>query len=367
MENIISSTALLDSFNDYNLYGYKKTEKDETNKLYRSVIVDQPKNKMVCFSPPKSSPYFATNTDISKGYHIEEFVEGTMINVFFCQHMNYWIPSTRRRIGAQTKFFNHCQSSFLEMFYDAVQELNISFEYVPLNLSFTFVLQHPDNKIVTAFKHPKVYLIDVFEFIDNEFLPKQWSHPLNTTGFQGFENVSFPKSYAFNTSKILETYVKRQPYTFMGLIIRDQDASKRMKYKNPRFEKIQSLRGNQSDILFRYVEVKTERQIRKFLKFFPEFEATFNEFKNHYTSIVETLNQNQHHSYLLKFYQQNTIKAIKKYYNKKNVNRSEIYYYITLLDNKIQYKLLNEMRQMLSQMLTTQTPSLSHAEHQSSW
>lgn len=169
MQNIISSsTPLLDSFNDYNLYGY---EKDANNTLYRSVIIDEPKNKMVCYSPPKSCPYFTTDTDLSKGYHIEDFVEGTMINVFFCRHMNYWIPSTRRRIGAQTKFFNHCQTSFLEMFYDAVQKLNISFEYVPLNLSFTFVLQHPDNKIVTAFPYPKLYLIDVFEFTENEFFP----------------------------------------------------------------------------------------------------------------------------------------------------------------------------------------------------
>lgn len=148
----------------------------------------------------------------------------------------------------------------------------------------------------------------------------------------------------------------------MGLVIREQDVSKRMKYKNPRFEKIQSLRGNQSDILYRYVEVKSEKRIRKFLKFFPEFEAMFNDFKSHYTSIVETLHQNQHHTYLLKFYQQNTIKAIKKYYNKRNVNRSEIYYYMTLLDNKIQYKLLKEKQQML-----TQTPSLSQSEHLNSW
>ena len=330
---------ILDSFYGYTLHGYKKIV---TNPMYRSVVCDDETGKIVAFSPPKSVPYEGL---FPGQQHLEEFVEGTMINVFWCHRTNYWIPCTRRRIGACTKFYNTSNLTFLEMFYSAVKILDISFDQIDTRLSLTFVMQHPDNRIVTAIDTPRLYLIDVFEHLGDGSIPKPWSHPLDTTFFKGFENVSFPKILnGFTSTDELETFVRSQPYTFMGVVLRDnEDLWKRSKYVNPHFQKVKQLRGNQSDIMFRYIEVKRDKKIGQYLKYFPEEAMCFQFFKECLEKIIYRMYSNQEKPFLLDFYQKKTLLAMKKRYAYKN----EIYKFVTELDPKIQYKLLKEFRQKL--------------------
>lgn len=347
----------VDSFNQYELIGYKNEYED--NLFFRSVAVDVTADKIVSFSPPKSIPYLS-NMNLAD-CHVEEMIEGTMINVFWCKYLNHWIPCTRRRIGAENHFFKECSKSFYELFYDAVQALNISFDNIPTNLSFTFVLQHPDNRIVTKFTTPNLYLIDVFEYSENDTIPKKWSHPLNTTGL--FENVSYPIIFSFDTSAALETYVNSQPYSFMGVAIytiHDPNMWQRMKVINTSYQYVKNLRGNQCDLLYRYIQLKREKQIRKFITVFSEFVPQFDSFKQAYEAVVARLYQNQHHTYLLRFYEKKTMNAIKAHLNQKNIKKNQIYLYIAHLDETIQFKLLKEFQTAI------QTPSLSQPEPQCS-
>ena len=132
--------------------------------LLRSVIVN-PENRVVSFAPPKSiSAETFMNMYPQKTPNIvaEDFVEGTMINVFFDE---YWRISTRSTIDANMSFYKTYNGStesttmsFNEMFNEACLANNFYLEALNQEFCYSFVLQHPNNRIVVPVKHPQLYL-----------------------------------------------------------------------------------------------------------------------------------------------------------------------------------------------------------------
>ena len=114
---------------NFTLIKYKKNNSDELG-LFRSVILDD--NKIVCISPPKSLPY-----NKSLKYKIYEFVEGTMINVWF---NNKWEIATKSVIGAECKFYDTQKKPFSDLFYEACEHCNFSLNKLNKNYCYSFVL-----------------------------------------------------------------------------------------------------------------------------------------------------------------------------------------------------------------------------------
>ena len=84
--------------------------------LFRSVILYNEKIKV--FSPPKSvNINIFANTFPANECIAEEFVEGTMINLFFDESKNDWEISTKNSIGGKVKFFQE-QEYFRTLFED---------------------------------------------------------------------------------------------------------------------------------------------------------------------------------------------------------------------------------------------------------
>ena len=130
----------------YTIVRYKKEflrpDLINTYGLLRSVIFAG--QKVLSFSPPKSisadnfmSQYPTKNEDIIA----QEFVEGTMINVFFdptCEEGKCWQIATRNTVGANVSFYKDSGLTFNEMFFDAcaynnfnIQLLNPLFYNIP--------------------------------------------------------------------------------------------------------------------------------------------------------------------------------------------------------------------------------------------
>jgi hypothetical protein len=99
--------------------------------LCRSVIINN-NNKVVGFAPPKSIPsdeFIKRYNEESDGIVAEEFVEGTMINVFWDDSIGLtggWEIATRNTVGATSSFYKGPRAkTFRDMFLEAAKENNL--------------------------------------------------------------------------------------------------------------------------------------------------------------------------------------------------------------------------------------------------
>ena len=159
--------------NIYSIIKYNKLNLDKeeysTLGLARSIIINN--GKIVSFSPPKSLDYndFIKNNPSDECF-AEDFIDGTMINLFYDENINDWQLATRSTIGANTQFFvtnETNKTSFRDMFFEACKIANFEFNLLDNNLCYSFVLQHPNNRIVTPIDFPKLFFIRAYN-INND-------------------------------------------------------------------------------------------------------------------------------------------------------------------------------------------------------
>jgi hypothetical protein len=279
----------------FTIFNYKKFP--HLNDLFRSVIFK--KDKIVCFSPPKSIKY-----DSFKEQHpiqeiiMDEFIDGTMINVFYDEE---WIIATRTVIGAKCNFYS--SKTFSEMFH----ETNIDYNVLDPKYSYSFVLQHPENQIVKPIDTPKLYLIAVYQILDNTVYEVHASN-------HGIHCFLTPLMFSFPSYEDAEIFVQNQPYTFKGLMLKSNGS--RSKIRNLAYEKVKKLRGNSNNLKYTYLTIRSTPEQEEYIKYFPttlfeEYEKNIREvglmlhelymccFVYRYKSLKECDNKYKYHLYML--------------------------------------------------------------------
>ena len=103
----------------------------------------------------------------------EEYVDGTMINVFWDELIGEsgdWQITSRSCVEANVGFYLHTGSkTFRYMFLDACNEKSLEFDYLNKKhedgsrLCYSFVLQHPENRIVVPYNKPNLVLVKVYK------------------------------------------------------------------------------------------------------------------------------------------------------------------------------------------------------------
>ena len=270
--------------------------------LFRSVILD---NGTICsFSPPKSIP---SDTFISqyqnKGEHIvaEDFVEGTMINVFYSHTHTKWDIATKSNIGGNTSFYKNCKS-FREMFDDACRECQLFIDTLNPAFCYSFVLQHPDNRIVVPFNKPQLYLTDVYSITQEEMEMRVYPVSPHKVYDWGKTGVLFPKTYEVASyADLVAKYASpNTSYDIMGVVIRNMDTLERCKLRNPIYEEVRHLKGNQAKLQYQYLYLRHMGKIPDFLKYYPENKKAFSTYRDHVHMFTNTLYQNYISCYIKK-------------------------------------------------------------------
>ena len=187
---------------------------------YRSVIIRD--NKVVVFSPPKSVNYETfknDNSDVSKLW-VEDFIDGTMINVFYDNINKCWEIATKSTVGGNIVFFNDVKNyklfdissenelqskftntTFRSMFFEACNYINLDLELLNKNYSYCFVMQHPFNRIVTPVITPSLFLIKIYH-IDNTNYPEV---KINNVDIHNYSNEA-PFPFLNSQIKITNRY-----------------------------------------------------------------------------------------------------------------------------------------------------------------
>lgn len=223
----------------YTLIKYPPEKKyDPLYRNLRSAIYKG--DTLVCMSPGKSVPL--DETIPIQEYIVEDFVEGIMINVFFDEE---WKIATKSNIGANCKFDS--PRTFAELFEDC-KTVALDYNLLNKNLSYSFVMQHPDHRIVTPVTCPSLVCVATFHG-EKELL----------------SDIYPPKRYIFSSWE--EAKEVAQQGLSKGLVFKRNGL--RSKISNKLHHSIEQLKQN---VPFpeRYIKLRNKPELNEYLFYFPE-------------------------------------------------------------------------------------------------
>ena len=304
---------------EYTILRYDKEALDrsresvETTGMFRSVVLED--GKIKCFAPPKSLDrgLFTGLLDGGECY-AEEFIEGTMINMFYDgslpedEVLGHWEIATRSSVGGETRFFSNSKNegkTFRDMFIEALTEITQehgsprdALESLNKEYSYSFVLQHPENRIVTEFDAPGLYLVSVYN-IDN-YTQTITRVPMeevlcNLTALW----VKTPKLYGrILTQNDLDGLVRiwtseDTDYGIPGIVLHDRITGLRSKIRNAEYEKVRRLRGNQPKLQYRFLSLRqgAADDVKAYLRYYPEDADEFANYGKQVRSFVHELHK----------------------------------------------------------------------------
>lgn len=279
--------------------------------LLRSVIMinsnDEGKSKVVSFAPRKS----ISGTDFMTSYPVktsaivaEEFIEGTMINVFYNPITTAWQIATRNTVGADVVFYNGAKT-FKEMFTEACVYNKFDIRNLNPAFCYSFVLQHPENRIVAPFKHPQLYLVAVYRISQTETTVTVSEESISSVKQSGIHldtTVRFPDRYEFTTyTELIEKFASpNTPYNIMGIVVKNTETGQRTKFRNPIYEEVRHLRGNQPKLQYQYLCLRHSGKMPEFLKYYPETKEQMSQFRDQVHMFTNTLHKNYISCYVKK-------------------------------------------------------------------
>lgn len=279
--------------------------------LCRSVVVNA-SNNVVAFAPPKSivsEQFIQKYSETTTGVVAEEFIEGTMINVFWDGSIGVdggWEISTRNTVGATSSFYKGPRArTFREMFLEAAKENGLLLDNLEKDKCYSFVVQHPENRIVVPFKKPQLYLVAVYSIHNEEnsiYVDVYDAQDFRDIFFALGTTVMFPKIYKFDKySDLIESYASMNtPYDIMGVVLHNKCTGERAKIRNPVYEQVRNLRGNQPKLQYQYLSLRQSGKVGDFLKFYPEHKREFSGFRDQVHLFTNTLFGNYISCYIKK-------------------------------------------------------------------
>lgn len=257
---------------------YVKGQSDLTSKekpwvrWMRSVVWDTVAHRPVCVAPPK-----AHNTDIPSNSDLvlEDFVEGVMVNGFLGTNGQLqW--ATRSSLGASTGFYG--SKTFAEMTSEAVQARGDDLVQGLKDSKATFgsfVLQHPEHRVVQKVAGPKLFLIHL-GWVDESgtvFIQDSvddWAESLRPWAVRSYA----PLAAGETAAQRLDTMIQTAEPTWQGIVFRGI-AGDRWRLRSLSYKILRDLRGKESRGEDRFTRLRAQSLVRLYVQNWPEEQQKF--------------------------------------------------------------------------------------------
>lgn len=292
---------------------------------YKSLVYIN--DKLVCVAPPKSAPFSSVTEQLAAKWEnptenhiwVEEMIDGTMVNLFWdpseSNGSGDWNITTRSVLSGRGTFFRSGGGSshtktFRDMFLECMTANDIEFSQFDPAIVYSFVMQHPDGRVVSPVEIPTLYLVDMFKIHSEDHIenlthlvlrPQQLKevspltmkllHPLSDDSVivtrpstdqlrfpMGFRGGKFSKDAAmgdmYPTMESVVTRATQMHWSYPGLVIRDEaNPMMRCVIRNPAYNRVRELRGHQPNPEFRVLELlnnEAPMQLAEYLHYFGE-------------------------------------------------------------------------------------------------
>ena len=255
---------------------------------YRSMIWNKVTNTGVPVAPPRGRSFNDAIADGAKGFVVEEFVDGTMINIVWDPATSKWIPFTRTQIGAGGHFFG--TRPFAELFWEAFRGCGLTEADLDTRVAYSWVLQHPEERIVAAAPYgiPRLFLINT-TYCD---IPKR---------LQPFLPALYPLKTLEDVKEFVWSQGRRLGAQFQGVCLKMADGT-RYKLRSNEYDEARHLRGNQAKRSYLWLERWSEGRLGHYLRLYPEEACDAETVVNRFKDATQEL-----HSLYLQVYRQKTL------------------------------------------------------------
>jgi len=262
-----------------------------------------------------------------------EWIEGVMIQLFYDKRMQRWEISTKSSVagnyvykqgtrgegimeGGRTE--GRREKTYREMFMEALYEksdgvLNDSVivQQLSPDYCYCFVMQHPDNPICLPIIKPQLYLVNVFEIIQNEEFAwvrsisprvyESWSAFANLVGV-----IQFPKWFEWSGDEdgyddLLERVNSARKDMFhVGYILTNYRSGKKPKLQNKTYSRIDKMMRIQPCDLYNYLCLCKTGKCNDFLIKYPGYMYIFYQYTLMYNSMISNVQNAYYMRYVRK-------------------------------------------------------------------
>jgi hypothetical protein len=182
-----------------------------------------------------------------------------MVGAFHCKYTGQTLLHTRTYFGGGNTFYS--KKTFGEMFAEAWRN-DPSLGAPREGQSFTYVLQHPENRVVTPVGKPRIRCVHVAQV----FLP----HGLVDSSPVWDAALPFEARSRDTPADILGRY-RTHGALDQGLCFLSLTAPyKRFKIRNPTYNAIRLLRGNNASLDYTWLSLWRATTLHEYLKSYPE-------------------------------------------------------------------------------------------------
>jgi len=285
---------------------YDKKKSDMTNPIvgaFRSVVWNALTNRPVAAAPHRGLALPAALPPAGGPFTVEEFVDGVMLNQWW--NGAAWQVSTRTQLEASGSFYG--RRPFAELFAEVFAAAGLrEADHLDTSVVYSWVLQHPEERIVTApaYGVPKLFLVERTRFDDVGGrhvirTPLPPTSPLATLSPQTFADL--------HTVADIQARVnangRRLGTGWQGVVVKMVATGERYKLRSVQYNAARMLRGNQAKRTYLWMERWSEGKLAAYLKMYPEEEHDANAAVAAFKAITQ-----EFHDLYLRVYKHHTLK-----------------------------------------------------------
>ncbi len=267
--------------NPFVLIRYRKGISDFSKshvKYFRSVVWNAETNKPVSITPPKSVEGESYPSSSINDFNITTFVDGVLIGLYY--NGTEWTIHTRSTLGAKCRYYS-TEKTFAQMFEEAKEAYGSDSFNSKLNTSYcySFILQHPQNRIVCSVSAPKLTLVASYKINEDNTV---------TTNDLSTIDLNKPNSFTFEDWNAMITKLNEwntlYKHNFQGFVITNKETNERFKMRTEKYKEVRLMRQNTPRRDFVWLTEWAKGQLRQYLTIYPEESLQANSIVNKYKS-----------------------------------------------------------------------------------
>lgn len=254
---------------------------------FRSVVWNTETNTPVAFSPFQSMPLESSTFVPKDSLIVEDFWDGTMVNLFYDVKTSLWCIATRSNVGGNCRFYG--PETFYRLFWDTFAGQNLTVGMLSPQMCYSWVLQHPTNRIVVPVPVATLRLVQVVKMAPLDFTPSLSEFP----ALMNLLNRRLPLAGTDVTVKSLDTMIAANDSVFcQGYVIKDTVTGQRWKIRTPTYKMLHDLRGNTPRLDYKWLELRQKGNLNAYMHHFPEdrvqFDALWQRLKTQTRALYQT-------------------------------------------------------------------------------